>query len=227
LRLGQHGIRSAQALPLGDLIGIYEQSGETLLSKPETLGVIDGARLGNPGQIYLEWAASLPPKCTLVLLVDEREAATDLLGGPVGRLWKDLASASGARLIAGHVPLSATDAGPLVRLVESLKTGNEELPILVVARGNSGRVLPGLLSRRPCKGLDGLILSETIAASAPVGETLSIPCLRVEMDVEMDKVVQSRLGSEAVRRAHVAIPRPAPLALPEALTAIQNWLKTF
>jgi len=229
--LTDHGIRVANGLPLSHWLAAWGASAEPGSARPGPGGAfpspLDGAELGVGGETFWEFRPEGAPARVLLLLTDEREWGADLLSGAPGEAWRRLARGTGTRVIAGHLPLGPADLSPLKSLARALGERSPAPRLFVVARGDSGRMLPRPLAGGPAVGLDGLILSETIAARVPIPPEVHLPVLRVRFEAPPEERGSREEGTEAGRRTVVGLAEPAPLALLQAIEAIGDWITSL
>ena len=168
------------------------------------------------------WGTSPPggkPSRVYLLLTTGREHPTDLLAGTVGEAWLRVAESQGARVLAARVPLPGTAGFDFCRFVQGVRDDAGTSSIVLVARGDAGRVLPGLLVADACRAVEALVLAETPAARVSMPEELDLPVLRIVLGAEADR--SEGLDSGA-RRARVERRAPAPVGqvgIPDAVAA--------
>lgn len=157
----------------------------------------------------------------VVVLPRRGEHPLDLLTGPVGRRWAGFAAERGARVRTADGEVGR-DAAGLRALVRTLVAGGAGR-VVVVARGDAGRLLPGALAREPLPELGGLVLAESPGAYAAVRPEVAVDTLRLEAEVAGGSLEE--LGAEGgPRRSRVGLGVSAPfdaLATPERLA---EWL---
>lgn len=158
----------------------------------------------------------------VVVLTAGLEHPLDLLTGPSGAAWRAFAAADDRRVVAARSLVVGREVGALQDLVRGLRAGGAE-EVVVVARGDAGRVLPGALARAPLPGLSGLVLAETPGAYAPVRPEVPVPCLRVETGAEGE--AYEELGdASGPRRTRATLTAPLPFAAPAVPGLVRRWL---
>lgn len=209
-RLRGEGLRLASADRLGPRLAVGEAPSAVL---PRALAAEPGARVTASyalGEVRTDQEV-------IVLLPRRGEHPLDLLTGPVGRAWGELAATRGA-LVRTADPVVDRGAAGLRALVERHAQGGAR-SVVVVARGVSGQLLPGALAAEPLAGLGGLVLAESPGAHAAVRPTVSVPTLRLEAGVAGGQLQE--LGVEGgPRRSRVGLGAPPPF---DAL-ATPRWL---
>ena len=219
--LRERGLRRASGLSLSAWSSACEGAAPQLAPRPYEPRSAEGEGPPAFGDVTM-WEVAAPgaaPARTYLLLAGSMEHPTDLLTGAVGRSWARVAEAQGARVLAARVPLPSRELFDLRDFVSALKRELETEQLVVVARGDFGRVLPGLLQREPCAAIDALVLSETPAARALLPAELELPVLQLELSAE---VATSEGVDAGARRARVRLRAPAPtgtLAAPDLIAA--------
>ena len=168
------------------------------------------------------WGTSSPgeePSRVYLLLTTGYEHPTDLLTGPVGEAWLRVAESQGARVLAARVPLPGTGGFDFCRFVQGLREDAGMSSVVLVARGDAGRVLPGLFVKQACRAVEALVLAETPAARAAMPDDLDMPVLRIVLGAEADR---SEGVDSGARRSKVERRAPGPVGqvgIPDAVAA--------
>ncbi len=170
------------------------------------------------------WELSESPDSEHVVVVLTRglEHPLDLLTGPIGDAWRSFATAEDWRVVAAPPLVVGRDVAPLYALVRELRREGAT-QVLVVARGDAGRVLPGALVVEPLPELFGLVLAETPGAYVPLKPGVATPTLRIETEVETPTFEE--LGElEGPRRTRAALSAPQPFAALSTPELVRRWL---
>jgi len=184
--------------------------------------VAEGATSGAAITPHWELSESPESEHVVVLLARGMEHPLDLLTGPIGDAWRTFAVAEDWRVVAAPPLVVGRDVAPLYALVRELRREGAT-QVLVVARGDAGRVLPGALVVDPLPELSGLVLAETPGAFVPVKQGVATPTLRIETEIEAPAFEE--LGEpDGQRRTRAALTAPQPFAALSTPELVRRWL---
>lgn len=210
----REGLRIAGADPVGPRLAAL---GGAPSPSPRALGAAPGARDLAPHAV----GEPRPGQDVVVLLPRRGEHPLDLLTGPVGRAWAAFAAERGA-LVRTADPVADREAAGLRELVRRLAADGAGR-VVVVARGDSGRLLPGSLAGEPLPELAALVLAESPGAHAAVRPDVPVDTLRLESEVAGGRLME--LGVEGgPRRSRVGLGVPPPFDAPATPRWLGEWL---
>jgi hypothetical protein len=188
---------------------------------------MDGGGLGAPGVTFWQLTESATGKGTLLLLAKKDESPLDVFSGVRQAQWVALGKACDLRVIAVQLPISSSSLKPLGACLSALDAADADGPLILVARGESGQVLPYLLKQFPQEGLDALVLSETLGAGAPLGTGLALPVLQIPSGLKIQASELLSEGQGLSLRARMGLRAPDPFAAYQANAVIRDWIQSL
>jgi|GEM_PF-2133150 len=218
--LWSRGLRSSSATRLADWAALA--AGEPDVGAGP-LRVVDLEEDFETEPVMWELAAgSREAKGAVLLLADADESSADLLSGPRGRAWERFAAASGRRVLATASTLPGQRAFSLDARLAALRAQLDLEELVLVARGDLGRVLPRHLAGEGATLPDALVLCETRAARVPIDPALALDSLRIES--EADEAGASDSRPEARRRSLRRLRGPDALTALRVPELLASWL---
>lgn len=215
-----YGLRRASTHPLENWVNWSR-------SKPGSragITPLDGELFGAPGTTFWQLTETATEKGALLILAKDNESPLDVFNGPRQAQWAALGKACGLRVIAVQLPISSTSLEPLDACLAALDGEDGEGPLVLVTRGESGRVLPYLLAQFPQPGLDAVVMTETIGAGARLSTALPAPVLQITTGLYAPASELQSEGAGASLRSRLHLRVPEPVASYLANKVIQDWI---
>ncbi len=215
--LRELGLRQASATRLSDWISLTGESPGGL-----SLEALKYVRL-DPEEIVV-WEHPLGNgQRAVLLLADAFESPADLLSGPRGRAWGDFAAKHGWRVLAAAPSLPGQAGFQVAQLVQSLREQQGIDELVVVTRGDFGRTLPAHPQSEDLKGIDALVLSETLAARAGLSPDLGLSTLQLVLGAKEELALDEDEGP-STRRTRLYLSVPDPVGVLEVPRRLATWL---
>jgi len=157
-----------------------------------------------------------------LLLADPTEHPSELLAGARGATWSRFAEEAGVRVLAAGFSAKQELRSALLALAVALKSELGVERLVVVARRDPGRLLPDALAGEDDLPIDALVLTETVAARAPLSPRLTLDTLQIESGAEQESRSAEQTAGGA-SRVRMRLREPFPLSLARVPGVVAAW----